>query len=132
MESWSKISSCNKIPTRRRWYKVKTIKEYNLNINLVNATFIKPLDESVLKEIIKREDNVLTIEDNEIIGGLGHNILLKLNNLGFKQNIKILGFADKFIEQGSIEEIFKQEHLDIKSIKKEIDKLLKYWFFKKL
>ncbi len=103
----------------------KTIKKYNLNINLVNATFIKPLDEDILKEIIKRNDNVLTIEDNEIIGGLGHNILLKLNNLGFKRNIKILGFDDKFVEQGSIEELYNAEHLDIESIKKEIDKLLK-------
>ncbi len=103
----------------------EVIKKYKLNINLVNAIFIKPLDEEILKEIIKRNDNVLTIEDNVIIGGLGHNILLKLNSLGFKRNIKILGFNDKFIEQGSIEELFVQEHLDPKSIKKEIDKLLK-------
>ena len=67
----------------------------------------------------------LTLEDNLIIGGLGHNILLELNKLGFNKKIKILGFDDKFVEQGTIEELYKQEHLDNKSIKKEIDILLK-------
>ena len=101
------------------------IEEENLDITLINATFIKPLDLKVLKKIVKRQDDVLTIEDNLINGGLGHNILLKLNDLGFKRKIKILGFNDKFIEQGNIDELYDQEHLDNESIKKEIYKLLK-------
>ncbi len=101
------------------------IKDYNLDITLVNATFIKPLDKKMLKEIVKANTNILTLEDNLIIGGLGHNILLELNKLGFNKKIKILGFDDKFVEQGTIEELYKQEHLDNKSIKKEIDILLK-------
>ena len=104
-------------------YQIK--KEYNLDITIVNATFIKPLDIDILKKIVKSKDNILTLEDNLINGGLGHNILLKLNELNYKGKIKILGFNDKFIEQGTIEELYKQEHLDNKSIKKEIDKLMK-------
>ncbi len=99
--------------------------EYDLNLTIINATFIKPLDLDALKKIVKTNDNVLTLEDNLIKGGLGNNILLALNNLGYKGQIKILGFDDKFIEQGSIEELYTQEHLDNKSIKEEIDKLLK-------
>ena len=102
----------------------QVITKYNLDVTLVNATFIKPLDLDMLKEIVAREDNILTIEDNLINGGLGHNILLALNNYSFKGKIKILGFNDKFIEQGTIDELYKQEHLDNLSIKKEINKLL--------
>ena len=87
--------------------------------------FIKPLDIDALKKIVKDNDNVLTLEDNLINGGLGHNILLALNNLNYQGQIKILGFNDKFIEQGSIEELYTQEQLDNPSIKEEIDKLLK-------
>ncbi len=101
------------------------IKEDNLDVTLINAVFIKPLDKKTLKEIVKRKDNVLTLEDNLINGGMGHNILLELNKLNYKGNIKILGFDDKFIEQGTIEELFKKEHLDNESIKKQIYKLLK-------
>ncbi len=101
------------------------ISEYDLDITLINATFIKPLDIDALKKIVKDNDNVLTLEDNLINGGLGHNILLALNNLNYQGQIKILGFNDKFIEQGSIEELYTQEQLDNPSIKEEIDKLLK-------
>ena len=100
------------------------IKENNLNISLINATFIKPLDLEVLKTIVTNKDNVITIEDNLINGGLGNNILLSLNNLDFKGKIKILGFNDKFIEQGSIDELYNQERLNNESIKEEILKLL--------
>lgn len=101
------------------------INDNNLDITLVNATFIKPLDKEVLRKIIKNKDNVLTLEDNLINGGLGHNILLTLNKLNFNKKIKILGFNNKFVEQGSIEELYTQEHLDNESILKEINKLLK-------
>ena len=101
------------------------INDNNLDITLVNATFIKPLDKEVLRKIIKNKDNVLTLEDNLINGGLGHNILLTLNELNFNKKIKILGFNNKFVEQGSIEELYTQEHLDNESILKEINKLLK-------
>ncbi len=103
----------------------QVIKENNLDVTLINAVFIKPLDKKILKEIVKRKDNILTIEDNLINGGMGNNILLELNKLNYKGNIKILGFNDKFIEQGTIEELFKKEHLDNESIKKEIYKLIK-------
>ena len=103
----------------------QVIVENALDVTLINALFIKPLDKKMLQEIIARQDDVLTIEDNLINGGLGHNILLELNNLGFKNQIKILGFNDKFIEQGTIEELYQQEHLDNDSLKEEITKLLK-------
>ncbi len=100
-------------------------KENNLNITLINATFIKPLDETLLKTIAKKYDQIITIEDNLIHGGLGERILLSLNEMNFQGKIKILGYHDKFIEQGNIEELYKQEHLDNVSIKNEIEKLIK-------
>ena len=103
-------------------YQIK--EENNLDITIINATFIKPLDTGALKRIVKNNDNVLTLEDNLIQGGLGSSILLQLNEMNFKGKIKILGFKNKFIEQGTIEELYNQEHLDNESIKKEIDKLL--------
>lgn len=105
-------------------YQIK--EENNLDIDIINATFIKPLDQQILKQLVKNNKNILTLEDNLVNGGLGNNILLELNKLGYNGKIKILGFNNKFIEQGSIEELYKQEHLDNKSILKEINKLTHY------
>ena len=97
--------------------------KYNLNSMIINATFIKPLDVDLLKYIIGNNFNVLTIEDNVLRGGLGSAVNMELTKLGFNRKIKSMGFCDKFVEQGSIEELFVQEGLTIKNIKENIDKL---------
>lgn len=90
---------------------------------IINALFIKPLDKKYLKEIVKKNYNVLTLEDNNIIGGFGQQVLYELNCLGFNKKIKILGYQDKFIDHGTIDELLVQEHMDTNSIVLEIKKL---------
>lgn len=97
------------------------IENNHLDVTLINALFIKPLDTNMLKTYLNT--NIITIEDNIINGGLGHHILLELNKLGFNKKIKILAFENKFIEQGTIEELYQQEHLDNYSILNEINNL---------
>ncbi len=101
--------------------KEKISKKYNPII--INALFIKPLDKKYLKEIVEKNYNVLTLEDNNIIGGFGQQVLYELNCLGFNKKIKILGYQDKFIDHGSVDELLVQEHMDIDSIILEIKKL---------
>jgi len=101
----------------------ETLKNYNPII--INATFIKPLDYKYLKKIVNKNYNVLTLEDNNIIGGFGEQVLYALNNLNFKGKIKIMGYQDKFIDHGSVDELFKEENMDINSIIKEIKNLYK-------
>lgn len=100
-------------------------KEYKLNARIINATFIKPLDEELLNELIKKKYNILTIEDNVLYGGLGSLISFYLIQNGFKGKMKSMGFDDKFIEQGTIEELYNQEGLTIENIKEEVELLKK-------
>ncbi len=99
----------------------QVIEENNLNVTLINALFIKPLDVKMLKQYLNT--NILTIEDNLVNGGLGHHILLELSKLSYTKKIKILGFEDKFIEQGTVEELYHQEHLDNAAILRAINHL---------
>jgi len=114
------------IATGKMVEKAIEVKEkYNLDVMIINALFIKPLDTDLLKKLVKEKCNILTIEDNVINGGLGSNILIELNKLGFSKRIKILGFDDRFVPQGTVDELYKQEQLDIDSIYEEINKLRK-------
>ena len=99
--------------------------EYNLNVTIINACFIKPLDEKALNRIIKNNDDVITIEDNVLNGGLGSLIALYLSNKDFNGKIETIGFNDKYIEQGSIEELYKEENITIENIKNKVEKLRK-------
>ncbi len=126
---WETISYGKKIAiiaTGKMVEKAIEVKErYNLDIMVINALFIKPLDTDLLKKLVEEDYNIVTIEDNVINGGLGNNILLELNKLGFKKAIKILGFNDEFIPQGTSEELYKDAGLDVENIYKEVNKLLK-------
>ena len=97
-----------------------------INPRLINATFIKPLDEQMIKELSDEGYDIITVEDNIIKGGLGSNILLSLNNYGFKGKIKILGYNDEFIKQGDVATLYKDSNLDPEGIRNEVLKLLNY------
>lgn len=86
------------------------------NPMIINATFVKPVDTKMLKKLKDENYKIMTIEDNNIIGGFGNNVLLELNKLGYKDNIEILGYEDKFISHGSINELLKDEKLDIDNL----------------
>ena len=80
--------------------------EENKSVEVINARFLKPLDESIIKESIIKTKNVITIEDGTIINGLGTAVkeLIVDNNL---QNINVATYAypDEFIQHGSVDEL---------------------------
>ena len=76
------------------------------SVEIINARFLKPLDENTIKESIIKTKNVITIEDGTKINGLATAVkeLIIENNL---QNISITTYAypDEFIPHGSVEEL---------------------------
>ena len=106
-------------------YKVACdLKKENINVEVINIRFLKPLDkEKVLKSAIKTK-KVITIEDGYLIGGLASSI----NDILIKQDEKIkilnMGYPDKFIKQSSVKEIEKKYKMDKDSIKENILKMV--------
>lgn len=100
------------------------IQKNKLDVMLINATFVKPLDQKMLKKLIQEKYSILTVEDNLLHGGLGESILSFANDIE-STSISCMGFHDTFVEQGNINELFLQEHLDEVSIAKEIKKLIR-------
>ena len=99
--------------------------KYNLRATIINATFIKPLDEDMLKDLVKQEYNIITIEDGILNGGLGSLVQAKLNDLGFKKEIITMGFDDTFVEQGKPEELYNSLGLSFEDIRDNVNKLRK-------
>jgi 1-deoxy-D-xylulose-5-phosphate synthase len=87
--------------------------------------FVKPLDTKLLHHILKTYPNIVTIEDNAIAGGFGTAIteFAVLNN--YKNSFEILGIPDVFIEHGSVNELQESVKLDVESLKRKLNKLLK-------
>jgi 1-deoxy-D-xylulose-5-phosphate synthase len=86
--------------------------------------FIKPLDETLLHQVFKHYDAIITIEDGTIIGGFGSSILAFANTNNYIHKIVTLGIEDQFIEHGTVDQLKQLQHIDALSIKKEIEQLL--------
>lgn len=94
--------------------------EFGVTVSVVNACFIKPIDEIMLTELVEKGYTLVTIEDNVIHGGLGTLVLEYVNSLDKKISIINLGFKDEFIQHGNVNELYKLHGLDVDSIVESI------------
>ncbi|PQJ77365.1 1-deoxy-D-xylulose-5-phosphate synthase [Polaribacter glomeratus] len=83
--------------------------------------FIKPLDENLLHQIFEKYPTIITLEDGTIKGGFGSSILEFASKYLYKNNIKILGIPDEFIEHGNTLQLQKNIELDALSLSHLID-----------
>ncbi|MDS0527870.1 1-deoxy-D-xylulose-5-phosphate synthase [Clostridium sp. SHJSY1] len=95
-----------------------------VNVTIINATFIKPLDEEILKKLSRENYNIISVEDNIKKGGFGSLVLEVLVREGYKGKFKNLGYNDEFIKQGNVDILYKENGLDPESIAKEALELI--------
>ncbi len=120
-KSYPNDGQVNLIAYGDNFTRMKThIDKHQLKINLYNALFIKPMDEKMLKDIVKTNLKTYVLEDVTKISGLGSSILEFLSDHDLEMDVKILALPDEFIEHGSQKEIYKKYHLDEDSIIKRI------------
>ena len=101
----------------------KKLQNINIDAEVINVRFLKPLDIETLKNSIEKTKNVITIEDGTIINGLGTSIKeLIIDNHMEDVEIKAYAYPDKFIQHGSVEELEKIYGLDEDSIVEDIQK----------
>lgn len=87
---------------------------------VINATFIKPIDKTMLDSMVERFKMILTIEDNVVHGGLGGAVNRYLCEKLYKGKIINLGFEDEFIPHGDVNILYELNALDVESITKRI------------
>ena len=93
-----------------------------LNVGHYDMRFIKPLDESLLEEIGKQYNNIVTVEDGVRSGGFGSAVLEWMSDHGFSPKITRLGLPDKFIEHGTVEQLRHITGMDADAIAAAITK----------
>ena len=96
----------------------------NINPTIVNARFLKPMDENLLHELLKSHSKVVTIEDNVVSGGFGSRINKFVIDNNYN-NIKIenIGIPDKFVEHGNVDELFETIGMSDEQIAQRIKNL---------
>ena len=97
------------------------LKEQNIDAEVINVRFLKPLDKETILKSIEKTKKVVTMEDGILNGGLYTNILDLINRSNI-ENVKVtpIGYDDCFITHGSVYELEKEMKTDVKSIVEKI------------
>ncbi|MFB9325324.1 1-deoxy-D-xylulose-5-phosphate synthase [Paenibacillus aurantiacus] len=97
------------------------LKREGQNVRIVNARFIKPLDEAMLLQLAKEGLSIIVLEEGSEQGGLGSAILEFYSQRGISGlNIRIIGVPDVFVEHGSIKEQRQETGLTAERVCKEL------------
>lgn len=76
------------------------------NVEIINARFLKPLDEETILNSIRKTGYCITIEDNLLKGGLGSAVVEAVNKSDIQDvKIKNFGYDDTFVEHGTVKEL---------------------------
>ena len=73
----------------------------DIKVTVVNARFVKPLDEELIVRLTKEIKKIITLEENVLGGGFGSAVLELLEKNGVSGvDVKRIGVPDKFVEHG--------------------------------
>ncbi|HIT89647.1 MAG TPA: 1-deoxy-D-xylulose-5-phosphate synthase [Candidatus Merdenecus merdavium] len=98
----------------------RALKEVGYNCSLINARFIKPIDEDMIRNLVKDHKLIVTLEENVKSGGYGEKVLDFMNECGYQTKVLNITLPDDYIEHGNVELLKKETLLDWESIKKKI------------
>lgn len=96
------------------------LKKDNIEVELVNARFIKPIDLEYFQKILKKKKPIFVYEESMEIGSLGSYLKTCCD-----AKIEIFGIPDMFVRQGNREELLKDLELDSDSVYRKIKKSIK-------
>ncbi|TKG90109.1 1-deoxy-D-xylulose-5-phosphate synthase [Puteibacter caeruleilacunae] len=102
----------------------KMLEEHGLQAGHFDMRFIKPLDEDMVHHVLQNYQHIITVEDGVIQGGFGSLISEFMALHGYKNKLEIMGIPDRFVEQGTPSELYKECNLDRKSIFNKAMKIL--------
>ena len=94
-----------------------------IDLAIVNARFQKPIDEKMIKKILKEYKYIFIYEEQTMINSLGSYLINYATNKEYHNNIHLFAIPDEYIPQGTKEETLKELQLDTDNIVKKIKEI---------
>ncbi len=91
-----------------------------LNATVADMRFVKPLDEALILELAAKHDVLVTVEENAIAGGAGSGVIEFMMKSKYLKPVLNIGLPDRFVEQGTQQELHTALEIDAAGIEKQI------------
>ena len=93
------------------------LREEGLDVGVINARFVKPLDSQTILQAVENGRFLLTVEEGALMGGFGSAVLEAAVDAGLDtRQIRRLGVPDRYIEHGTRTELLADLRLDAQGI----------------
>jgi transketolase len=88
------ITTSNMLETGKRW--TDEWRQEDIHVNLISMPTIKPFDVLTVQELINRDIPIITLEEHNIIGGLGSAVAEIISESGRAVKFKRIGINDSY------------------------------------
>ena len=96
------------------------LKDTGYSCTLINARFVKPIDEDMLEELSRAHSLVVTLEENVRNGGYGDHVLEYVSDRHLPLKVLNIALPDEYVEHGNVSLLYKEVGLDPETIAKQI------------
>ena len=98
----------------------RALKEMDYACSLVNARFVKPIDEEQIREIAKEHKLLVTLEENVEKGGFGESVQSFVNAHNLEIKVLTIAIGDMYVEHGNVDMLKHELGLDSECITRRI------------
>lgn len=98
--------------------------ERGISAGVVDAMFVKPMDENLLRRLAEKSSLLVTLEENTLPGGFGEGVLGELEKMGMTANVVSLGVADRYVAHASLQEQLEMCGLTPQAVAEAVEKRL--------
>ena len=100
------------------------LKAQGHSVSLVNARFVKPIDQEAVYSACEDHELIVSMEENVSCGGYGEKVLDCMNKKGLGNRFLNISIPDAYVEHGNVELLKKEIGLDAESIVRRISEAL--------
>ena len=101
----------------------KELEQEKIDVLVANVATIKPLDEAGLLDVIKQTQAIVTVEDHQVMGGLG-GAIAEFTAKNMPVPVEFVGLQNTFAESGNPKELIEKYGMGENAIKEAVKKVI--------
>lgn len=96
------------------------LKDKGYSCSLINARFVKPIDEESVREACREHKLIVTMEENVLSGGYGEKVRNYVDAIGVNTRVLNIAIPDEYVEHGNVDLLKQEIGIDADSIVKKV------------
>lgn len=98
----------------------KNLKEKGFGVSLINARFVKPIDEEMIRQLSSSHSVLVTLEENVQKGGFGEGVCEYVSDAQINMKVLNISLPDDYVEHGSVSILKAEAGIDAESVTNKI------------